>query len=130
MVVAHPVEGVAITGFARTARPGGIVPGQHGRGESRNATLPYHGGRGMAAGPTLKNEMFAVEWVSVASSNVAAVAYSGADFQRLWVRFHSGSVYVYHSVPESVYAGLMAAGSKGGYLAKHVKGHFGYTRTA
>jgi hypothetical protein len=83
----------------------------------------------MAAGPTLKNEMFAVDWQSVASSNVAAVAYS-PDFGRLWVRFHSGAVYAYHSVPESVFSGLVGAASVGRYLHLHVKGRFGYTRTS
>jgi hypothetical protein len=83
----------------------------------------------MAAGPALKNEMFLLEWVGVASSNVAAVACS-PDFGRLWVRFHNGSVYAYHGVQESVYAGLVGAGSVGSHLARHVKGHFGYTRVS
>ena len=83
----------------------------------------------MAAGPALKNEMFLLEWQGVSSSNVAAVAYS-QDFARLWVRFHNGGVYTYHSVPESVYSGLVSAASVGGYLARHVKGSFGYTRVS
>ena len=82
----------------------------------------------MAAGPTLKNEMFEVEWVGVTSSNLLAVAYSGADFQRLWIRFKSQAVYVFHNVPESVYRGLMAAGSKGSYFHRHVRNVFGYTK--
>lgn len=83
----------------------------------------------MAAGPALKNEMFLVNWVGVSSSNVSSVGYS-PDFQRLWVRFHSGSVYCYFSVPESVYSGLVSAGSVGGYLARHVKNVFGYSRVS
>ena len=80
----------------------------------------------MAAGPALKSEMFAVDWVSVASTNVAAIAYS-IDFQRLWVRFHNGSVYAFLAVPESVYQGYLSAPSKGRYHHYHVKDHFGGT---
>ena len=84
----------------------------------------------MAAGPALKAEMFAVDWVSVGSTNVAAIAYSGPDFQRLWVRFHNGSVYTFFNVPESVYLGYLSAPSKGRYHHLHVKNAFGYVKVS
>ena len=92
----------------------------------------------MAAGPALQNEMFQVDWQGVSSTNLDSVAYS-PDFARLWIRFspeHKGggrgrvTTYVFHSVPESVYRGLMGAGSKGQYFHRHVKGQFGYTRVS
>ena len=83
----------------------------------------------MAAGPALKSELFALEWQSVSSSNVAAVAYV-RDFGRLHVRFHNGSSYAYLDVPESVYLGLVGASSVGRYLHLHVKNRFGYVRTS
>ena len=56
-----------------------------------------------------------LDWTPVASSNVAAVAYS-PDFARLFVRFKSGKRYAYEGVPAGVYQGLVAAPSKGEYV--------------
>lgn len=57
---------------------------------------------------------------SVASSNLASVGY---DTQRqiLEVGFRDGAVYQYFGVPQSVYAGLMAASSHGSYFDAFVK---------
>ena len=82
-----------------------------------------------AAGAVLRNEAFAVDWVTVASSNVAAIGYS-PDFARLWVRFHNGSVYAFLDEPESVYQGYLSAPSKGRYHHYHVKDQFGYLRVS
>lgn len=83
----------------------------------------------MAAGPALKAEMFAVDWVSVGSTNVAAIGWV-RDFQRLYVRFHNGSVYAFLDVPESVYQGYLSAPSKGRYHHLFVKDRFGYLRVS
>jgi hypothetical protein len=57
----------------------------------------------------------AADWQPVRSSNVKEVAYL-PDFKYLFVRFHSGAEYVYETVPEGVYQGLLAAPSKGQYI--------------
>lgn len=85
----------------------------------------------MADNAVLRAEHDALDWVGVDSSNLEAVAFV-PDFGRLWVRFkpNPGSrfrTYVYLKVPASVYAGLLAAPSKGQYHARHVKGVYGYT---
>lgn len=41
---------------------------------------------------------------------------------------HSGGLYEYYGVPQSVYSSLMNASSKGGYLAAHIKGVYRYRR--
>lgn len=62
------------------------------------------------------------------SSNVRAAAYS-ADFKYLFIRFGkpNGTVirtYVYRDVDAGVFAGLLAAPSKGEYVARVVKPHY------
>lgn len=56
----------------------------------------------------------------VSSSNLESVGYDAAS-RTLEVAFLSGDVYQYFNVPESVYTGLMSAGSKGSYLDTFVK---------
>mgnify|MGYP001562475787 CR=1 FL=1 len=58
-----------------------------------------------------------MEMVNVTSSNIAAVGY---EAETLTVRFRNGGEYRYSKVPVGVYAALMAAESKGGYLARFV----------
>lgn len=65
----------------------------------------------------------AAGWTPVRSSNLREVSYS-QDFAYLFVRFKSGSVYVYRHVEPGVYAGLLAAPSKGEYLARIVKPNY------
>jgi len=55
------------------------------------------------------------EWVRVQSSNVHSVWYQ-PDFKYLWIKFNSGSVYLYMDVDPGVYQGLLAAPSKGEYV--------------
>jgi hypothetical protein len=63
----------------------------------------------------------------VVSSNLRSVGYDPSSAV-LEIEFGGGGVYQYFDVPESVYLGLMNAASKGGYLQKHVKGHYRYKR--
>ncbi|KAF4406101.1 KTSC domain-containing protein [Streptomyces lycii] len=63
----------------------------------------------------------------VRSSNVRSVGYSQAD-RVLEVAFHSGALYRYDSVPADVHSALMAASSKGSFLARFVKGRYPYHR--
>ena len=64
---------------------------------------------------------------SVSSSNVCSVGYD-VDTDTLEVEFHSGSIYQYDGVPESVYLGLMQAASKGSYLHQHIRDQYPYRR--
>lgn len=66
-----------------------------------------------------------VTYTPVESSNVAAVAWHGGD---LFVRFHSGGTYRYEGVPRGVFESLLAAPSKGKFLAAHVKGRYEYAK--
>ena len=68
-----------------------------------------------------------MNWVSVSSSHMAAVAYDPGE-SSLFVRFTDGGVYKYHNVPEHIHAGLMSASSHGSYLAARVKNVYRYTR--
>ncbi|MDB9528729.1 KTSC domain-containing protein [Oscillatoria sp. CS-180] len=63
----------------------------------------------------------------VSSSNVRSVGYDSAS-STLEVAFHNGGVYQYFGVPSTVYAGLMAAASKGRYLHHYVKGRYRYSK--
>lgn len=63
--------------------------------------------------------------IPVSSSNLSSVGYEN---RTLYVSFHSGSLYAYSGVPESVYRGLMSASSHGSYLAHNVKGIYPYQR--
>ncbi len=56
----------------------------------------------------------------VSSSTLRSVGYDPLRSE-LEVEFNNGSVYVYASVPQSVYNGLMAATSHGGYFDRMVK---------
>jgi hypothetical protein len=57
---------------------------------------------------------------SVNSSNLESVGYDAAR-QILEIEFNNGSVYQYYGVPESVYRGLMSAGSHGQYFDDEIK---------
>ncbi|UOO89101.1 KTSC domain-containing protein [Vitreoscilla massiliensis] len=61
----------------------------------------------------------------VASSNLRSVGFEGGTLE---IEFHSGSVYQYFNVPESVYLGLLRASSKGRYHHTCIKGVYRYKR--
>jgi len=63
--------------------------------------------------------------IAVSSSNLEAVDY---DADGLLVAFRNGSLYRYYNVPHEKFTGLLNAGSKGGYLAAHIKGRYRYRR--
>jgi hypothetical protein len=64
--------------------------------------------------------------VLVDSSLLTSVAYdAGASILRL--EFHSGAVYRYFDVPQSVHDDLMQAESKGSYFNDSIRGCFAYT---
>lgn len=60
--------------------------------------------------------------VRVSSSNVQAIGWTpwmGANI--LEVQFHSGALYQYYFVPESVFQSMLRASSKGRYLHWNIK---------
>lgn len=57
---------------------------------------------------------------SVNSSSLKSVGYDAAC-HILEIEFNNGSVYQYYGVPESVYQGLMSAGSHGEYFDQEIK---------
>lgn len=63
--------------------------------------------------------------IPVNSSNLSAVGYDGSTLR---IQFHSGGLYDYAGVPESVYIGLMNAASKGNYHAAHIKNVYPYRK--
>lgn len=65
--------------------------------------------------------------VPVVSSNLRSVG-DDPTARILEVEFHGGGIYQYLGVPGSAHAGLMRAGSKGGYLADHIKDVYRYRR--
>ncbi len=65
--------------------------------------------------------------VPVSSSNLATVGYDAAT-HCLYIRFHTGSTYMYSDVPRYIYEELMAAPSKGEYHAANIKKSFPYQR--
>ena len=63
--------------------------------------------------------------IPVYSSNISSIGY---EHGTLYVRFHSGQLYAYSVVPESVYNNLMNAGSKGKYFEAHIKNNYRYVK--
>ena len=59
----------------------------------------------------------------VDSSNIEAIGYD-EDARELWVRFTSGSTYVYSDVPPATYDDIRRADSKGSYLNREVKPNY------
>lgn len=57
----------------------------------------------------------------VNSSAIRAVGYDGYT---LSVEFHNSGVYDHPGVPYDVYAGLMAASSKGAYYNRYIRGRY------
>ncbi|SDJ99709.1 KTSC domain-containing protein [Ferrimonas sediminum] len=65
--------------------------------------------------------------VPVASSNVASIGFD-EESCTLEVEFNNGSVYQYFDVPSYLHSELMSADSVGSYLARNIKGSYGYQR--
>ena len=63
----------------------------------------------------------------VSSSNLVSVGYD-ATTETLEVEFQNGAVYQYYNVNESIYNELMAASSRGKFLAYQIKNVYPYSR--
>ncbi len=71
--------------------------------------------------------MAEIAWKEVESSNIEAIAYDATE-EELYVRFNTGSEYVYSEVPEKIYNDFMDAGSKGRYFASSIKGVYDFEK--
>lgn len=63
----------------------------------------------------------------VQSSNIHSVGYDPTTMT-LEIEFHSGDIYQYLNVPESIYLGLIHASSKGSYFHDHIKDHYRFKK--
>jgi hypothetical protein len=73
-----------------------------------------------------------LDWVSVTSSNVQAIAYragvGGPARQILAVRFRNGSEYHYYDVPLADYLDMLAASSKGRFVWSRLRDQYPFER--
>ena len=69
-----------------------------------------------------------MEWVETPESSNITHFRHDRDNSVLYVEFHSGSVYQYFDVPETVFDQMKASSSRGQFLAQNVKGRFRYAR--
>ncbi|MCC5661265.1 KTSC domain-containing protein [Nostoc sp. XA010] len=63
----------------------------------------------------------------VNSSDLQSVGYD-ATTCTLEIKFHSGGIYQYFKVTESIYRGLMSASSHGKYFHAYIKDFYLYKR--
>lgn len=61
----------------------------------------------------------------VSSSNIASIGY---ESRTLEIEFHSGGIYQYDGVPESIHRGIMSAPSHGQYFHQHIKDVYPYRK--
>lgn len=62
-----------------------------------------------------------MEWESVSSSNIDAVAYDGTN---MYVRFRNGAEWEYFAVPENEYVACRDASSVGSYFYTNIRGRY------
>jgi hypothetical protein len=67
------------------------------------------------------------EMIMVSSSNVESVGFDEPEGE-LWVRFLSGSTYVYEGVDFLTFNELLNAASVGSFLNRAVKGRFQFRK--
>lgn len=63
----------------------------------------------------------------VISSNIRSVGYDG-ESRTLEIEFHTGGIYQYFDVPESVYKSLMSASSLGSYFYRYIRDRYRWTK--
>lgn len=69
-----------------------------------------------------------MDWITVDSSMIEAIAYDKDDFS-LGIRFASnGSEYRYHNVPEYVFNNLKNASSVGKFFISEIKERFHHNK--
>lgn len=69
-----------------------------------------------------------MNWIQTpGSSNIARYKYED-DTHVLTVEFKNGGTYNYYDVPRQLYDQMNTAYSKGGFLARNIKGAYRYAR--
>lgn len=63
----------------------------------------------------------------VISSNVTSVGYS-RQLRALEIEFTRGAIYRFLEVPQEVYRALLAADSKGHFIAENIRGKYRFVR--
>jgi len=78
---------------------------------------------------TIRNdiEKLNLEWRPLESKLLAAAAYEAAR-HILYLRFHSGEVYRYFTVPAEQYQEFLDAESQGKYFLSRIRNQFPYER--
>jgi len=61
----------------------------------------------------------------VSSTDLVSVGYENGILE---IEFKGNNVYQYFNVPQSVYNGLLSAGSKGTYFHSHIKDIYRYRK--
>jgi hypothetical protein len=64
-----------------------------------------------------------MEMIRVSSSAITAIGYDAAT-RRMKIQFSAGYTYDFCGVPESVFNGLLRAGSKGTYYNDHIRDRY------
>ena len=64
---------------------------------------------------------------TVSSSNIRSIGYVSKS-QTLEIEFHSGGIYQYFNVPESIYNALMSASSHGSYFHHNIRDRYRYEK--
>ncbi len=64
----------------------------------------------------------------VRSSNIRSIGYE-VETRTLEVEFHSGGVYQYSGVPETVFQGFMRSASKGSFFHDHIQDQYSCSQT-
>lgn len=65
-----------------------------------------------------------LDWISVSSSNIEAIAYMAGKGGTAFVKFHHGGVYSYAGVPADLFASFEASASVGSFFATHIKDNY------
>jgi KTSC domain-containing protein len=68
-----------------------------------------------------------IKRATVSSSNVASIGYS-RHLRALEIEFTRGAIYRFLEVPPGIYRGLLAADSKGHYIAENIRGKYHFVR--
>lgn len=68
-----------------------------------------------------------MERIPVRSTNIKEVGYN-IDSSILEIVFNDGVTYRYYDVPQSVYDGLITAGSAGQYFHRMIRDKYRFTR--
>lgn len=74
------------------------------------------------------------KWIGVSSSNLYQVMFVpyndriAGDANKLYIRFRSGSMYVYYNVRRDVWEALLSARSKGRFHHRRIKWSYRFAR--